>query len=168
MKIRPIKERDAKSFLNLAKQLDSETEFMLFDKEERKTSVEEQRMKIKGIIHDPFSTIFVVEKDDRLIGYLGAMGNTAKRKRHSVYIAIGILQDWVGQGIGMQLFQELERWANEQHMHRLELTVMTSNEAGLALYKKAGFEVEGVKRDSMRVRDRYVDEYYMAKLIDQR
>lgn len=168
MRIRHIKERDAESFLHLVKQLDRETEFMLFEKDERTTSVEEQRMKINGIIHDPFSTIFVVENEDFLIGFLGAMGNAAKRKKHSVYIAIGILQKWVGQGIGMQLFQELERWAKEQQVHRLELTVMTDNEAGLALYKKAGFEVEGVKRHSMKVRDQYVDEYYMAKLIEQR
>lgn len=138
---------------------------MLFEEGERTTSVNEQVGKIKSITHDPYSTIFVVEKEGMLIGFLSAIGNTPKRKRHCIHIAVGILQQWVGQGIGKQLFQNVERWAKENNMHRLELTVMTHNEAGVALYKRAGFEIEGVKRDSMCVNDTFIDEYYMAKLI---
>jgi len=42
---------------------------------------------------------------------------------------------------------------------------MTHNKAGIALYKKRGFEIEGTKRHSMLVNSHYVDEYYMAKLL---
>ncbi len=165
MKIRQIKESDAKAFLKLLKQLDGETEFMLFEDGERTTTVNEQAAKIRSITHDPHSTIFIVEQEDRLIGFLGAMGNAQNRRRHSIHIAIGILQQWVGKGIGRNLFKEVERWAKQKGMHRLELTVMVHNEAGIALYKKAGFEIEGVKRHSMQVNGAYVDEFYMAKLI---
>ncbi|MGM7700620.1 GNAT family N-acetyltransferase [Pseudalkalibacillus sp. Hm43] len=165
MKIRQIKESDAKAFLKLLKQLDGETEFMLFEDGERTTTINEQASKIKSITHDPHSTIFVVEKEARLIGFLGAMGNAQNRRRHSIHIAIGILQQWVGQGIGRKLFEEVERWAKQNGMHRLELTVMVHNEAGIALYNKAGYEIEGVKRHSMQVNGTYIDEYYMAKLI---
>lgn len=43
---------------------------------------------------------------------------------------------------------------------------MTHNLAGIALYKKMGFEIEGRKRHSLRVNGAYVDEYYMSKLLD--
>jgi RimJ/RimL family protein N-acetyltransferase len=43
---------------------------------------------------------------------------------------------------------------------------MAHNEAAIALYQKMGFMVEGTKRDSMRVNGQYVDELYMAKLIE--
>ena len=33
--------------------------------------------------------------------------------------------------------------------------------------KKMGFEIEGTKRDSLRVDGVYVDEYYMAKLLTE-
>jgi RimJ/RimL family protein N-acetyltransferase len=56
-------------------------------------------------------------------------------------------------------------WARERGFHRLELTVMTHNERAIRLYKKMGFEVEGVKKHSLFVNGEYVDEYYMAKLI---
>ena len=61
--------------------------------------------------------------------------------------------------------QALESWAMENNCHRLELTVMSHNERAVALYTKCGFEREGVKRDSLFVNGKYVNEYYMSKLI---
>jgi len=42
---------------------------------------------------------------------------------------------------------------------------MTHNQAGVALYKKYGFEIEGTKKSSVFVNGVYVDEYYMAKIL---
>lgn len=38
--------------------------------------------------------------------------------------------------------------------------------AAIRLYQRVGFEVEGTKRRSLRVEGEFVDELYMAKLID--
>jgi RimJ/RimL family protein N-acetyltransferase len=43
---------------------------------------------------------------------------------------------------------------------------MTDNRATVALYEKAGFVVEGTRRDSMLLDGSYVDEYYGAKLLE--
>jgi RimJ/RimL family protein N-acetyltransferase len=51
------------------------------------------------------------------------------------------------------------------YIHRLELTVVTENQAGLQLYKKMGFEIEGTKRQSLYIDGKFVDEYYMSKLV---
>ena len=93
------------------------------------------------------------------------MGGNAKRNKHSVYLVIGILAQYRGLGIGTKLFEQLEKWAKEQNIHRLELTVVTRNEAGLRLYKKMGFEIEGTKRHSLYIDGKFVDEYYMSKLL---
>jgi RimJ/RimL family protein N-acetyltransferase len=74
---------------------------------------------------------------------LAAYGGRCKRNRHSVYLITGILQAFTSQGIGTRLFVELEKWARENNIHRLELTVLVHNEAALALYRKMGFEIEG-------------------------
>ena len=50
-------------------------------------------------------------------------------------------------------------------IHRLELSVVTHNEAGLRLYKKMGFKIEGTKRHSLLIDGEFVDEYYMSKLL---
>ncbi len=41
---------------------------------------------------------------------------------------------------------------------------MTHNDNGIKLYKEMGFEVEGIKKNSIIIDDRLVDEYYMAKI----
>nr|WP_257144309.1 GNAT family N-acetyltransferase [Bacillus pseudomycoides] len=63
------------------------------------------------------------------------------------------------------MFKEVEKWARLHDIWRLELTVMAHNTRAQALYKKAGFEQEGVKKASLIVEGERVDEYYMAKLL---
>jgi len=167
MIIRTIRESDAEQFLNLCKKLDDETQFMMLEPGERKTTLNEQRTQIELLLEQGNQTIFVAEQENQLVGYLAALGEKFKRNRHSAYLIIGILQRFTGQGIGTQLFQTLEEWAQQQHIHRFELKVMTHNKAGIALYRKQGFEIEGTKRHSLLINGQYVDEYYMAKLLDQ-
>ena len=167
MIIRTIRKSDAEQFLNLCKQLDADTQFMLIEPGERKTTLEEQRDQIDNLLRQENQRIFVTEQDNQLVGYLEATGGTFKRNRHSAYLVIGILQAFAGQGIGTQLFQRMEEWAKQKYIHRLELTVMAHNTAGIGLYKKQGFAIEGIRRHSLLINGQFVDEFSMAKLLDQ-
>jgi len=165
MLIRTIRTEDAKNYLNLCKKLDRETEFRLYEPGERNITIDQQRKIIRDLIKSKESTLLVVDINGQLVGYLLALGRDISRVKHCVHISIGILQDYVGQGIGTKLFIELEKWAIQNQVHRLELTVMVNNKAGQALYKKMGFKVEGVKEHSLFVNGCYINDIYMAKLI---
>ena len=86
------------------------------------------------------------------------------RIKHSAYIVVGILKEYCGKGVGTRLFNNLLEWTELNGITRLELTVMTNNEKAIKLYKKFGFEIEGIKKNSMIVEGKYVDEYYMARV----
>lgn len=45
--------------------------------------------------------------------------------------------------------------------------MLTENAAAVHLYGKCGFEIEGTRRNSMRVRGVYKDEYEMSKLLPE-
>ncbi|WP_093044984.1 GNAT family N-acetyltransferase [Thalassobacillus cyri] len=165
MKIRHIDIADTENLRALMQQVEAESNFMLYESGERDISIERQKTMIESIQDQENAAIFLADLDGDLVGYLIAVGGKAKRTKHSVYLVIGILADFRSKKIGTKLFQALEVWAQEKDIHRLELTVVTGNEAGLGLYKKAGFEVEGTKRDSLLIDGEYVDEYYMAKLL---
>lgn len=165
MLIREITEADAAEFLNLCKQADAESEFLLFKEGERDTTAEEQRRSIESFIKLDNSTIFVVEDQGALVGYLLARGGSALKNYHSVYLVIAILKSHCGLGIGTMLFTKLEEWARVRHITRLELGVMEMNLPALALYQKMGFEREGIKRQAFYMNGTYVDEYIMAKLL---
>lgn len=159
-----IESEEAEAFFRLLKQIDQETEYMLFLPEERKKNLPmlEQSIlntKENGILLGAWS------EEGKLVGFLSAQGNRPQKIAHSVYIVIGILQEFRQQGIGTRLFSLMEEWASEHQIHRLELTVMRENVAGQQLYHKMGFEIEGTKRDAIFMNGRYMDEYYMAKLI---
>ena len=163
VQVRQIKPDDAEAFLALCKRLDNETKLMMLEPDERTLSVEEQRSRIKDLAKN--ETIFVAVEGKALVGFLACYGYQPKRKRHCAYIVIGILQAYTGQGVGTALFERVEMWAKERSITRLELTVMTHNRAGLALYHKRGFVVEGLLRNSLKVNGHYVHEYAVAKLL---
>lgn len=164
--LRRIQEEDAQRFLTLCRQLDDETHFMLLEPGERTTTVDQQRERIRRVLAQANQTILVAEADGELVGYISGMGGDYRRNWRTVHIVIGILQRYSGQGIGKRMFMALEEWAVQQGMHRLELTVMTHNQRGIALYQRMGFQVEGVKRDDLFVDGGYIDQYMMAKLLD--
>ncbi|MFC0561686.1 GNAT family N-acetyltransferase [Halalkalibacter alkalisediminis] len=166
MLIREIQPVDAENFICLIKQVESEAKFMLMGAKERKTTPEQQRKQLEHIKQQSNSTIFVAEQEKgKLVGYLIAIGGSVKRTKHSAYLVIGILEEYRGRGIGRSLFQRLEEWAINSNISRLELTVVTQNEAGIALYKKSGFEIEGIKRKSLMIDDEFYNEYLMSKLL---
>lgn len=165
MKIREIKVTDADKFALLTKEIEESSQYMLWEAWEREVDFEQQAKKIETIEKNENSTILVAEQANELIGFLFAIGGNAKRNKHSVYIVVGVSRNYRGQGVGTKLLNELEIWANEHNIHRLELTVVIQNDAGLSLYKKQGFEVEGTKRDSLFIDGEYVDEYYMSKIL---
>lgn len=156
---------DAEGLVRLIKQVESDSQYMLFEAGERNIEPDQQVKRIEAMKKDGKSTIFVAEEKDELIGHLIVMGGNAIRNKHSVYLVIGILSHYRGLGVGTKLFEELEKWAMVHQIHRLELSVVTHNEAGLRLYKKMGFKIEGTKRHSLLIDGEFVDEYYMSKLL---
>lgn len=165
MLIRKIKIEDAEDFINLIKNVESNSDFMLLEPGERKITLENQRNQIKRIEQQSNSTIFVAEDEGNLVGYLIAIGGEVKRTRHSAYLVIGVLEEYRGKGLGASLLNSVTKWAKEHNISRLELTTVTQNEAGIALYKKNGFEIEGIKRNSLVIDGTPFDEYYMSKLF---
>jgi len=167
MLIREIEVSDAEGFLRLNLKLDEESEFMLLEPGERKTTVESQRRQIERIQASYNKTIFVAEDDEQniLVGFLAAIGGSYNRNRHTASIVMGVLEEYAGQGVGSQLFKALYEWAPKHRIHRLELTVLVNNHSASVLYHRMGFEIEGYKQKSLKIDGKFVDEYYMAKLL---
>ena len=162
--IRNIEIKDAKAFLEMKCKLDRQTKNMMYEIDERPRDLTQVEDEIRNLEKED-SLILVAEEAGEIVGFLSADRGQYKRIKHTAYIVIGILEDYRGRGIGTTLFQALEKWRKEKKITRLELTVMCHNTSGIALYKKNGFEVEGIKKHSMYVDGEYIDEYYMAKII---
>ena len=163
--IRQIRLEDAEGYLSLRTQLDYETKFMMLEPGERATTLTQERDRLAALLATDNSMVFLAEDEDQSIGFLAANGGAYRRNHHTMHIIIGIRAAYTKQGIGTRLFQACEAWAREHKLHRLELTVMTNNQLGIALYKKMGFEIEGTAVHALRVDGAYVDLHAMGKLL---
>lgn len=106
----------------------------------------------------------VAERDSRLVG-TASLEQYAGRRGHAASIGMGVRDDCHGQGIGSGLLAALldaaDDWLN---LRRLELTVYTDNEAAIGLYRKFGFEEEGILRDYAFRAGRFADVFTMARI----
>lgn len=112
----------------------------------------------------PDTTAIVAELSGELVG-TGSLQQYAGRRAHAASIGMGVRDDCHGRGIGSKLLAALvdtaDNWLN---LHRVELTVFADNAAAIALYRKFGFEQEGLLRDYAFRDGHFADVLTMARL----
>lgn len=164
--IRTIDLSDTKNYLALNKKID-ESGFMLYEPGEKQINFNQQRKIIEGILEADNSTMFVAEVDDRLVGFIAAIGSNLKRIQHRATIVIGVEESFQGKGIATNLFEHLFNWAKKTGIKRLDLTVMKENYKAHRLYQKLGFILEGEKVHSLMINGEPRNEYYLYKLLEE-
>jgi RimJ/RimL family protein N-acetyltransferase len=165
-KIRIAGPDDAAALLRLKHRLDRETSFMLLETGERDTSVQAVADELGAATRAGNSAVIVAESGDELVGYVELTGGAFRRNRTTAYLVIGVLAEASGQGVGTGLLAEAKRWAASGGLHRLELTVMAHNHRAVGLYERMGFSVEGRRSQCLVIDGRFVDELYMATILD--
>jgi putative acetyltransferase len=107
----------------------------------------------------------VAARGDDVVGHLSVEVLQIPRRRHVATLGMGVKASARGTGVGSLLLKaaiELcEKWVD---VSRIELEVYTDNAAGVALYSRCGFEIEGTcKRYAFRD-GQYVDVHIMARV----
>lgn len=165
-RIRPVRREDAAAYLEIRRQLDRESAFMMLEPDERQTTLSEELATLDRVLATPNQMMFVAEvAEGRLAGHLQAFGGRFRRNARTIELVVGVLAAYAGRGIASALFTAAEAWARSIGAHRLELSVMTHNARAIALYRRLGFQIEGTAREELFVGGRYVDEYRMAKIL---
>lgn len=163
MVFRSLKPKEAEAFWNMMNSLDYETEFMMYEPGERTKNLSRIESLIEDSLHGG-DFLLVAEENQELAGYISAQRGGLKRIQHTANVVTGVRQKYRRRGIGTKFFEELDEWARENQVTRMELTVLCPNIIALRLYEKNGFVIEGIKRNSMLLHGELVDEYYMGKI----
>ena len=107
--------------------------------------------------------VFINEKGDS-VGMFKLFPWTY-RASHIAYLGgLAIHPAFAGKGFGLKMMQEIIELANQQGYKRIELSVATDNLKAIELYKKAGFEAEGIMRKYtyLKQEGRFLDELLMS------
>lgn len=156
---------DAPILIALVNRLATEPNFLFINPIDPTSGLELVRNHLVTIATTQSEAVLVAREGKTLVGLVtGIRGNHAAR-RGVIDIGLGVIPERRGRGIGYLLMKGLERWAITAGCHRLQLRVTIDNAAAVALYRKCGFDVEGIARNGASVDGRYYDDFQMAKLI---
>jgi ribosomal protein S18 acetylase RimI-like enzyme len=97
-----------------------------------------------------------------LVGIAGLRREPRLKRRHRATLwGMFVSPDARGQGVGRALVDDIVRRAGAAGLEQIILTVMSHNEAAIALYRAVGFEVYGHAARAMLLGDRAFDEELM-------
>ncbi len=121
---------------------------------------------VRSLSNSRTSLFLVAEVDGHIVGSLKCTGYRQRAFRHVATLDIAIQKEFRGMGIGTALMKDAVRWAKEKStIKRIELFVYASNDVAIKLYQSVGFEVEGLRKNGLCHRGRYVDYFMMALLL---
>jgi len=109
---------------------------------------------------------FIAILEDDVVGFCDIRPNHLEGFKHSGTLGMGVLNKFRRHGIGQKLTEQTISLARQQGLERIELEVFASNTPAINLYKKLGFQVEGVKKKARKLDGVYDDLIEMALLID--
>jgi dephospho-CoA kinase len=111
----------------------------------------------------PRSEIFVAEVAGRIAGFqvVEPFVTYTSTMDHVCHLGTYVLAEFRGQGLGRQLAGATLAFARAQGYEKAVIYVLAHNEAGLAYYRKLGFEALGVLKRQTKIDGVYYDEVFM-------
>jgi len=106
--------------------------------------------------------VLVAEADARIVGNVLVSVDRGQATEHVGVLSILMADGWRGVGIGSELVAAAQRWTAERGLRKLSLGVFPDNERAIAVYERAGFVREGLRRLQYRSDDAFRDEVLMA------
>ena len=164
-KVSSAREKDAAALSQLRLQIDGETENM--DREQGEAFLDEADFAniIRTDTEHRRNLFLVAAVQDEIVGFSRCQGSDLTRSAHKVEFGVGVLQAYWGYRIGGHLLQESIAWADSNDITKIALHVLETNEKATRLYKKLGFEIEGVLKNDKRLSDgTYYNTIVMGRL----
>lgn len=136
---------------------------------EFKTTIESEEKWIEQHRENPYYIALVAVLDNEIVGLIDFSNEPKDRIAHAGYLGMSINKANRSSGIGTILLKALIDWAKTtDKIEKINLRVHSDNDIAIGLYKKMGFEIEGVqKRDLKYGPGKYVDTVLMGKILDK-
>ena len=166
--IREAVPEDAERLIPYVRAVADETDNLSFRGSEFRVTVEQER-NILATYRDSANQLYLVAESPggEILGVLSLDASQKPRLRHLGEFGLSVRKAYWNRGVGRAILIYLIDWARAGGIIRkIKLHVVTTNEAAIALYRKLGFEMEGLGRRELCVQGKFHDMYAMGLLID--
>jgi ribosomal protein S18 acetylase RimI-like enzyme len=101
-----------------------------------------------------------------IAGHVDLRGHASRHSGHRALLGMGVHRDHRRRGLGRRLLAHAQDWAAQQPgLAWIDLTVLSTNEPAVALYRAADFQVNGGLADRFVLDGRSVGELFMSRRI---
>lgn len=153
---------DAPGMINLVSQVAAEGVYLAA---ERAPWSEEQLQRIIGDMQG-YSIILVAEVEGKIVGDSWLRRGGLRKTSHTATLGMSLLPGFRGMGIGRDLLQTAIDWAKGQGIEKVCLSVFSSNDRAIGLYRSWGFAEEGRLKGQYRLPEiGEVDEVMMGLFL---
>jgi L-amino acid N-acyltransferase YncA len=114
----------------------------------------------------PRHPVIVADAGGSVVGW-GSLNQFNPRQAYDFVadFSVYVERAWRGKGIGRQLLDRLIDLAQGAGYHKMVLTALATNEAGVGLYARAGFSRVGIYREQGLLEGKWVDVVIMEKVL---
>jgi ribosomal protein S18 acetylase RimI-like enzyme len=100
----------------------------------------------------------------QVVGWCDVRLKAASFLKHSGVLGMGVVREHRGRGLGRELLARTLEICDAKGLSRIELQVRIDNGPAIALYRRAGFEAEGIAKRYLLIDGIPYDALLMARL----
>lgn len=168
IEIRQATINDAARLSTFLTQLDCESEYLLYNPDERRIDTHSTKQYLTKICNSDKSAVFLaLNNDGAIAAFIAGETPPFQRTSHTMKLVVGALKSHRGTGVGRMLSHALLEHAKKMRIIRLEAGVIIQNKLSLNLCKRMGMQIEGIKRHAMKIMDKYHDEYMLSLILHE-
>ncbi|WP_312093962.1 GNAT family N-acetyltransferase [Niallia sp.] len=163
--VRCAEEKDAEQLSRLRQQIDGETHFLDRQPGEGLLSPFDFKKLIRTDLEVENRLFLLAETEaGQIIAFSRCEGSNLNRLKHKVEFGVGVTKEYWGYKIGPHLLEASINWATGNKLTKMTLSVIKTNEKAIKLYKRFGFEIEGILKKDKRLDD---GEYYSTIIMSR-
>lgn len=107
--------------------------------------------------------VFGAFDQETLVGISLAVTNPRKKIKHIATLnSMYVKKEYQNKGIGKKLIIAVIKFLKDKDVEILNLSVVTTNIAGINLYKHFGFTIYGEEKKGIKLNNKYIDMYLMT------
>ncbi len=103
--------------------------------------------------------------ESKIVGNLDLVRYGGPKTEHLRYLDMAVADGFRSLGVGTSLMDYAVKWARDKGLSKIILDVFSTNERGIGLYRKFGFEIEGVNRQSVLLKGKMADIVHMGLFL---
>lgn len=153
---------DAQRIVAFLNRIGGETDYLSFGLNAFPVSVEEEKKIIAECIDKELCLMLVGTIDGEIVSHLFLDISASPRLSHIGYMGISVCKKYWRKSIGTRMILFTIDWARKKNIKKLQIQVRTDNLSAIRLYKKLGFNIEGVISQSIKIDYLYFDEFLMG------